>query len=290
MNLKNAIEKYLTARSIKLSPGSIKTYGYVLKSFARCVGEDRSLASIGDEEVTSYLLSVKSTHSESTRCNTASGLRNFFSYWSKRGGTNVSPDWIEGPRIPEKVPNFITPEQFALIDDYYRDDEYGELTRKLIFNLLWDTGMRIGELLSLNIADIDRDRNYTFILTEKSKRVRIAVWTEATHELLLTFLGVRLSLNQRPELFQSPRGVGPTMRLTSRSVQRWCRKLSYELGFPINPHAFRHGKMHHIISSGGDRHHVQAIAGHSSIVSSEVYTRLNEHEQFKLQNRFLVQR
>ena len=148
--------------------------------------------------------------------------------------------------------------------------------------------MRIGELLALNISMLDTARPCATISTEKTKRLRVIAWSNQTHWLLIKYLGVRLTLNGANELFQTPIRKGHKVcRLTTRSVQRWCVALEKELGFAINPHAFRHGKMHAVINAGGSRHHVQAIAGHSSIQSSEVYVRLNEREQMAIHNKYL---
>ena len=286
MQIKTAIERYLHHRSKRLAKRSIKTYERNLCDFARYVGEDTQLNAITDEMIDAYQVQLQTRVSEATQVNYANTLRGFFKYWTAKGETTVAWELIEGPRIPEKLPNHITESQFEWLDEYLDEDSFDQLTRKVVFHMLWNTGMRIGELLALDISDIRADQNYTYIQTEKSRRNRLVKWSEECHRLLLKYLGIRLALNQRPELFQAPRG-NRRCRLTSRSVQRWCKEIEKALGFPVNPHAFRHGKMHYILNQGGRRHDIKVVAGHSSITSSEVYTRLNVKEQSELLDRFI---
>lgn len=287
MNIKNAIEVYLWSRSKKLSSNTIRNYTHSLNAFSKWVGESKPLEEIYDLDIDSFQIHLKGRLSEKTQDNYAYAIKGFFKYWKAKGRSQVAWELIEGPRIPEKVPNFISPDQYDLIDDFLDADNFSDLTKRTIINLLWDTGMRIGELVSLDLKDVDRNKKYTYITTEKSKKIRVVMWSAKTHELLIKYIGVRICLDNRPELFQSPHGH-TRMRLPARTVQRWCSRIGNELGFKINPHAFRHGKMHEVLKRGGNRHHVKTIAGHSSISSSEVYTRLNTAEQIELMSQFLT--
>lgn len=253
------------------------------------IGSHTLLRDLTNFDIENFQLSLKGQYKEKTQENYANTLKSFVRFWYSFRKTDASWERIRGPRVPEKLANFITLEKFQKIDMLFNENEYHKLTKKLIFHLLWNTGMRIGELLAINISDIDSAKQHTYITTEKSKKLRVAMWNEECHQLLLKYLGIRICLNQAPELFQSSVRKNRHTRLTARSVQRWCKDLGNALGFPINPHAFRHGKCHYIITNGGGRHHVQAIAGHSSIQSSETYVRLNIHEQTKVQEQFLPQ-
>ena len=290
MSLKQAIQQYLSRRSARLSPNTIKRYRTVLNRFARLTGQEKAFDQVDDHDIELFQSTIKGELGRNTQRFYADILHTFFKFWVRRGKSEVVYADIEGPRRTEHVPNFISEEEFALIDDLFDEDDYYQLTKKLIFNLLWDTGMRIGELLALNIEDIDSNKRQVTIRTKKTDRLRVLVWSEYTHKLLLKYLGVRINLSDQPELFQTPlkkQFNSLNTRLSDRSVQRWCKKLEETLGFSINPHAFRHGKMRKILLSGGVRADVQVVAGHSSIVSSEVYVRLNEEGQRKLQDKFL---
>lgn len=268
------------------------TYRSVLKLFGIWLN-NAELVSVTDDLVDDYLVHIMGIYQERTRSLHANIIRAFFKHWSARDKSSVAWEIIQGPRIPESFPEFITREQFEMIDEVFDEDSYAQLQRKVIFQLLWNTGMRISELTGMNIADIRTDRNYTHITTLKTKRLRMVMWNDECHRLLIKYLGIRICMNKGEALFQTPPTArnfgmgGRSTRLSPRSVQRWCRELKELLGFHIRPHAFRHGKCHEILNAGGNRHQIQTIAGHSSITSSEIYVRLNLKEQETLMHRFL---
>ena len=269
----------------------MSTYKSVLMLFCKWMGNPE-LSEVTDERVDEYLAYLMTIYKERTRCLAANSIRAFFKHWSAKDKSDVSWELIQGPRITETFPDFVTQEMFDMIDEVYDEDNFEQLTRKVIFHLLWNTGMRISELMSLNISDIRADRNHTHITTLKTKKLRMVMWNDECHRLLMKYLGVRLCLDKGEELFQTPanrRNRGCRTRMTPRSVQRWCRELKELLGFEIRlrPHAFRHGKCHAIINGGGNIHQIQTIAGHSSVTSSEIYVRLNLKEQGELLHRHL---
>lgn len=291
MKFDKAIELYIKSRSSRLSVRTIRTYKSVLMLFCQWLNNPE-LSEVTDDRIDAYLSHLMSIYKERTRSLAANSIRAFFKHWSSKNESNVSWELIQGPRITETFPDFVTQEQFDLIDEVYDEDDFEQLKRKVIFQLLWNTGMRISELLSLNISDIRTDRNYTHITTLKTKKLRMVMWNDECHRLLIKYLGIRICMNQDDELFQTPsnrRNRGCRTRMTPRSVQRWCRELKELLGFEIRfrPHAFRHGKCHEILNSGGNVHQIQTIAGHSSITSSEIYVRLNLKELGELLHRFL---
>lgn len=290
MTLQEAVEQFLRNQSKRLASNSIQCYATVLRKLVLKLGAEKDFNSIIEPEIDDFQLVLKANHGTNTQLNYANVLRSFFKFWANRGVAPVIHGAIQGPRKVETLPNFITKEQFEMIDGCFQEDDYLQLTQKLVFNLLWDTGMRIGELVALNVTDIDMGRHHVIITTEKSRKLRVLVWSMATHKLLIKYLGIRLCLNQTAPLFLSIGHGSRRGRLVARTVQRWCKTLQVKLGFPINPHAFRHGKMHAVINAGGGRQHVQVIAGHSSIQSSEVYVRLNEAEQLRIQEQFLQDR
>jgi len=289
MTIENSIHQFIRSTESRLSQKTTTTYLRNLKQFESWYGGEKLLQNLTNFDIENFQIYLREEYTEATQNNFASALRRFAKYWYAYRKTEVAWELIKGPRIPEKLVNFITEDKFSEINNCFNEDEYYQLTKKLIFHLLWNTGMRIGELLSLNIDDLNSKNHYVHVLTEKSKKLRIVMWNDGCHRLLLKYLGVRLSLNSAPELFQTPLGGDnrKRTRLTARTVQRWCKDIGGELGFKMNPHSFRHGKCHHILNCGGSRQHIMTIVGHSDIRSSENYLRLNIFEQKKIQEQYL---
>lgn len=247
MLFETALARYITVKCAEnLSEKTCYTYERDVRQLFNFLKRDE-INEVTNDDIEEYFIAISTTHSPKSRQNKANSLRGFFKYWFAKREVNIAYELITGPRkIPEPQPNVITREQFDLIDEYLDEDEYYQLSQKLIINLLWNTGMRIGELLAINVADINLQERHLTIRSLKSKRLRVVVWNEDCHQLLVKYLGVRICLNQAPELFQTPLGVRNhrRTRLTSRSVQRWCNIFSSELGFQVLPHAFRHGRAH----------------------------------------------
>lgn len=185
MTIQESIEHYIQHCSTRLSAKTIGTYKGNLLRFANWIGKCRALQSITNHEVTQFQLHIQPILSPKTQVNYANTLRTFFKHWHAYRQSPVAWELIKGPRVPERLPNTITPEQFARIDSTLNEMEYYQLTKKVIFHLLWNTGMRIGELLSLNIQDISSTEPCACITTEKSKKLRIVMWNQRCHELLL---------------------------------------------------------------------------------------------------------
>lgn len=289
MTIENSIHQFIRSTESRLSQKTTTTYLRNLKQFESWYGSKKLLQDLTNFDIENFQIYLREEYTEATQNNFASALRRFAKYWYAYRKTEVAWELIKGPRIPEKLVNFITEEKFSEINNCLNEDEYYQLTKKLIFHLLWNSGMRIGELLSLNIEDLNSKNHYVHVLTEKSKKLRIVMWNDECHRLLIKYLGVRLSMNNAPELFQTPLGGDnrKRTRLTARTVQRWCKEIGDELGFKMNPHSFRHGKCHHILNCGGSRQHIMTIVGHSDIRSSENYLRLNIFEQKKIQEQYL---
>jgi site-specific recombinase XerD len=153
--------------------------------------------------------------------------------------------------------------------------------------MLWDTGARNGELLSLDISDIDSARRRAIIRTEKSRGwrpIREIFWTDPTNRNLERWMAKRADLAMDNELKDlealfisvcnffgrrlSLKGIGEMLR-------RYCNRAKIPC---INAHSFRHHMGHDIIRKGGSSADVMNILGHASIQSSAIYTMMNDRE------------
>lgn len=182
--------------------------------------------------------------------------------------------------IPEK-------EYLELINSL-RDDEFWHAQRVIVIRLLWETGVRVSELCSLNIADVSNENRSALIVTKKGYEKGWIFWSEETHRIVQNFLGVRLCMNSRPNLFITQSGRN---RPTTRTIERWVAQAVKESGIKkkITPHSFRHGKAHYILDQGGGVADVAKILRHSekNPMAAFAYLRLNHTEIDKIAQKFL---
>lgn len=143
-----------------------------------------------------------------------------------------------------------------------------------IINLLWDTGARNGEILSLDVRDLQMDRMRAIIRTEKSKgrrSIREIFWTADTHGNLMQWIKKRehlakiMHLQDVDALFPSIGSQKAGQRLSVKGVGEMLRHYSNKEKMPhINAHSFRHHMGHDIIKKGGSSADVMNILGHAS--------------------------
>lgn len=279
MKLKQAIDKYLEWKSTYTNKAPA-TYRLHLGRFEKFVKKD--LEHITLEDVILFQLHLKSIYSLANVAYSMIIIKNFFDFWRRQREACVDPYLI---KIPRFIPNSHAPiyhDEFVDMDKSLGEGDFEEVEKKVILRLFWETGMRVSELCDLNISDIETKRRATTIVTKKNNQQRWIFWSEKTHDLLIKYLGVRICLNQRPELFISPHMGNKRRRITTRSIQRWIKMIAKNAGIvkSISPHSFRHGKAHRILDLGGTVKDIQMILGHSEInpQASFSYLRLNISE------------
>ena len=144
--------------------------------------------------------------------------------------------------------------------------------------MLWDTGMRIGELLRMRLADVKK--RHVIIENEKNKTSRLIAWSERSEKLLHKYLPLRREvLTKEPWLFVSLRMKLQT-KLTTRTVQRiLCDlRLGAQITNVISPHSFRHGFVHRKLDEGKPITTVAQMLGHSTSINVHNYAKLTGRE------------
>jgi integrase/recombinase XerC len=156
----------------------------------------------------------------------------------------------------------------------FRSDERLGVRDKAIMELFYSSGLRLAELLGLDLPDLDlRDR--TVRVLGKGRKVRIVPVGRVAAEALAKWLGERAALAavDEPAVFVGVNGrrLGP--RIVQRRIARWARLQ----GLPehVHPHLFRHSFASHLLESSGDLRAVQELLGHANISTTQVYTHLD---------------
>jgi site-specific recombinase XerD len=225
--------------------------------------------------------------------------RKFFAYWHSKDPKVLDPEWIPVMYAEMKQPRVIDEANYKkLLGILSKDSKDPRHHRnRAMIQLLWDTGARNGELLSLNLDDIDLNKMCAVIRTEKAKfrrQYRQIFWTKETNESIGNWLSLREKLNSKywlikdkDALFISVTGVKAGTRLKvggfAEMLRRYCEKAGID---HYNPHSFRHHMGHDIIKKGGSNSDVSNILGHSSLQSSFIYTMLNDKELEKRYRQF----
>jgi integrase/recombinase XerC len=197
-----------------------------------------------------------------------SSIRSFFKFLEHDIGK------IQTPKTTKKLPNILSYEQFKLMAKPYSDDCL-VLKNAAIIELLYSCGLRVSELVGLNVNDIDVD--FLTVLGKGGKMRTTPIGAES-YQVLNRYL--KKSAHTDKAVFVNKNG----QRLSTRWVQDMVKQRALEVGIEVNvyPHMLRHAAATHFLQSSHDLRSVQEFLGHKSIKSTQVYTHLDFLELSKV--------
>lgn len=295
MNVQQAIASFLEHSEIKrnLSQRTLRAYESDLTQFTTQIGMiEMDTITEGDLEDYVTRLGTEPYRETSIRRKVAA-IKVFFRYLEEEGHLVQSPARrlkIKQP-LEARVPNVLSMKEIKsllsapkkqireLADK--RDESAGGRNRyfcavrdNLIIEMLFSTGIRIGELVALNLGDVDLEARQMKI-TGRGTRGRIV---EVSSDIVLDALTDYLRLRKERDVDTDALFIGRSgTRLTIYSIENIFKKYvqSSEIKRHVTPHALRHTMASMLINSGADIRTVQEILGHASILSTQVYTKLN---------------
>ena len=203
-----------------------------------------------------------------------SAIRSFFRFLLREGEADYDPAaGISAPKSPRKLPDAMDVDQTARLLDA-RDDDPVAIRDRAMFELMYSSGLRLAELVSLDLNDLDL-REGSVRVTGKGAKTRLLPVGRQALEALEEWLDIRSGLADMSEaaVFVSQRGS----RLSARSVQARLssQALRQGLGRKVHPHMLRHSFASHVLESSGDLRAVQEPLGHADISTTQVYTHLD---------------
>ena len=214
-----------------------------------------------------------------------SGWRGFYTWLGREGliASNPVQD-VRAPRSPRPLPKALSVDEAVQLASYEavpaERDSAAEARDHCITELLYGCGLRIGELVGLDVRAgaaargwIDTDSAEAHVLGKGSKRRSVPVGSKAV-DALQTWLDLRSQwAGSNPALFINPRGG----RLTPQHIRVRLKQRSFKAGLstPVHPHMLRHSFASHVLQSSGDLRAVQELLGHANITTTQVYTRLD---------------
>lgn len=278
MNITDAKNEYIAWKATYASRASA-VYPIWLNRFIE-INTDRSIESYGIKEIIKFKNWLDDKQYSPTTTQFAMiVLHNFFKFHRLQGVDCLSPELIRVKRFQGKSHRAITEEEFRKTLEVIDNDFIG-LRNKLIVSLLWDSGIRVSELCSLDVDQFRIDSRKTVVATRKNGKNRIIMWSEHTHGLLYQYIPLRSILTATAPLLIGSIDKKPC-RLSTRSIQRiityYAKKA--EILDKVTPHSYRHGWAHH----RRDKYNaplafIQKGLGHNSPISTFVYEQYSDRE------------
>ena len=208
-----------------------------------------------------------------------SSAKGFFNYLKKSGLVTNSPfDLINSPKSPSHLPSILSPEEVSQLLNF-KPKNIQEKRDIAIIELIYSSGLRVSEAVNVNLDDFEDNRNFLRVLGKGSKTRLVPVGRYA-RKAIDEWIGERKKLSTKDNsLFVNLRGK----RISARSVQEKIRNIAIMQGLPpVNPHMLRHSFATHLLESSGDLRSIQELLGHSSLSTTQIYTRLDYQHLIKV--------
>lgn len=274
LNLKKYLE-YLSVQK-NYSDYTIKNYSEDIKYFYDfCENNNINYLKISYNDAKKYLVNLYDVEKEkaTTVSRKISSLRSFYHYLNRENITdNSSFELLKLPKKEKKLPHYF--EYNELLDLFEVPDLNTALGKRnrLILELLYATGIRVGELVNIKIENIYLDRKQIYILGKGNKE-RIVYFNDVALKYLKEYIDDarnELNKNNIAYLLLNNRGG----QLTTRGIEDILNKIIEKTALTknISPHMIRHSFATHLLNEGCDLLSVQQLLGHSSLSATSIYT------------------
>lgn len=260
-----------------LSSNTIINYERDLKRFL-VWNNNRDLKGLDHLDARKFLIYLKEKNlSRKSIARIISALRTFFRYLVREKEILINPFQMVGtPRLEKRLPNFLSIEEVSRLLSATGETPIG-IRDRAILEALYATGMRIAELTSLKIKDLDLARGEILVFGKGSRERIVVIGSYAITWLKRYLESVRpdfLAKSSTPSEKVFLNRLGKP--LSARTVQRMILKCGKRAGLSkkVTPHIFRHTFATHLLSHGADLRSVQELLGHKSLSTTQVYTHL----------------
>ena len=212
-----------------------------------------------------------------SQCRILSGVRTFYHYLLVDGYVDDDPtELLESPRIGEHLPEVLTLEEVDRLQQAIDLSKWEGQRNKAIIEVLYSCGLRVSELVTLKLSDLYLDEQFLRVTGKGQKTRLVPISPVAIKQLQLWFFD-RNAMNIKPGeedyVFLNRRGA----HLTRTMILIMIKRLGQEAGIAktISPHTLRHSFATSLLEGGADLRSIQAMLGHESIGTTEIYTHIS---------------
>ncbi|MDD4882552.1 MAG: tyrosine recombinase XerC [Gallionellaceae bacterium] len=262
---------HLRARSY--SARTIEAYGEDLRHLAELAGTT-ALPRLAPHDIRRYLAVLHGRgYAAGSLARILSGWRAYYRYLARQGQAEANPcTGIRPPKGPKRLPHTLSPDEMAQLLENDSSDPLA-IQDHAMFELIYSSGLRLAELVGLDLTSVDRQSGEVRVLGKGSKERIVPVGAKAL-AALADWLAIRAQVARDDHaLFVGARGA----RISPRVVQARLKVQAINQGISqnVHPHALRHSFASHVLQSSGDLRAVQEMLGHASLSTTQIYTHLD---------------
>lgn len=230
------------------------------------------LCKIDSNLVRAFVADLLQGHHPASVARKLSSLRTFFKFWMRQKKMDQNPaKTVATPKVPKRIPRFLSEEETNTLLHVPMQASFQERRDRAILELLYSSGVRVSELVGVNLGDLDGGGMLRVL--GKGRKERLVPVGKPAQDAIQDYLHFRSQLAtttaQQP-LFINRKGG----RLTVRSVERQIKKYLKLSGIQkkVTPHMLRHTFATHMLNHGADLRGIQELLGHSSLSTTQRYT------------------
>jgi len=217
------------------------------------------------------------TEKKSTIARKLAAIRSFFQYGVGRKWLEDNPAKVVAtPKQERHVPSFLSEEEMATLLELPPGNKPLEVRDKALLEFLYATGIRVSELVGLNLDDVSFEERMIRV-RGKGKKERLVPFGKIASQSLQFYLQRRGLINQgridEKAVFLNYRGNRLSPRSVQRTVHRYLQQTALKRN--ISPHSLRHSFASHLLSRGADLRAIQELLGHESLATTQKYTHLD---------------
>src|SRR3954463_5610995 len=277
-----------------VSPHTLRNYMSDLEQFRDhlCAVEKREdfeVDQIDRLTIREWMAELHDGHKKTSVARKLASLRTFFQFLVREGKLESNPaKQVATPKIERKLPNHLSMEDAVrFIETPDVNTDLGRRDRAII-EFLYATGIRVGELVNIDLRDVDF-REKLVRVTGKRKKQRIVPFGEPALHALVHYLEETrpVFLNNCPEAARAPQACFRNYqgtRITTRSVGRMIDKYIKQCAdiHAISPHSLRHTFATHLLDSGADLRDIQELLGHARLSTTQIYTQVSMEKMIEV--------
>jgi integrase/recombinase XerD len=283
MTWNQIIEDYIVYLSLEksLSPASIDAYSYDLQKLKEYMEQEYSIApeSVTLEHIETFLSDIYDRGlTQTSQARILSGVRGFFKYMQMENLIETSPtELIESPNPRRKLPDILSAEEIdKIINGIDVSIAEGHRNRAII-EVLYGCGLRVSELVTLLMSCYFPEKGFVRVIGKGNKERLVPIGKHAIKAIAIYLKQrneMKIKKGNEDILFLNRRGS----KLTREMILIMVKRAAIEAGIEktISPHTFRHSFATHLIEGGADLRAVQEMLGHETIVTTEIYTHLDQ--------------
>lgn len=263
----------------KLSDNTLQSYRRDIEQYEKYVSDNKiNYLKVTEETILEYMEFLREENKkESTISRSLASIRSFYQYLIRVKKIKKDPTMtIESPKISKRTPNILTSKEVELLLDQPKDVDLKGTRDKAMLEFAYATGMRVTEIISLNIDDVNLEEGYVTCKTgNKQRTIPLGTMSlNALKEYVEDARDVLIKNDDEKALFVNVNGG----RLTRQGFWKIIKyyKEQAHITKDITPHVLRHSFATHLLQNGADLKAIQTMLGHSDISSTQVYMQFQD--------------